>query len=73
MKTQKQLESTVAHLNQIVEEKSPTFYYVLSPITGTDNYALWLSGPKDDHKICVSDSTTLYQSIAALKNAHRII
>jgi hypothetical protein len=73
VRTQAQLESSVAHLNQVLEEKNPSHYYVLSPITGTDNHSLWLAGPHGDTKICTSDSDTMYHSLVALRHAHQVI
>jgi hypothetical protein len=71
MKTLAQLDNSVRHLNEILEDKGLLPYYCVEPITGTDKFTLYLETPHHTHKICTSDSATMYQSIIAIKHVEQ--
>lgn len=64
-----QLDSTVNHLNEILKENGYDSGYELEPITGTDNFTLYLH---DEH-IATAPSQTMYTIVYALKHVHRLV
>lgn len=68
MKFLEQLDATVRHLNEILEEQGYDGGYTIEPVAGTDNFSLWLNG----ELIVTALSEILYTIVYALKHVQRI-
>lgn len=73
MYTFKQLESVVARINEIAEEKNSPARYQLEPVTGSpdNNCTLWIMNKEADHVVTTNPKsmyTVLYSLRHVLQN-----